>query len=472
MIWRRKRNEGFEWRDYVRTTILVRRKQRRQRIKDVQAAAAEKVKDAGKRSLDAGLAGARSAGTGLGAGLKKMGSAIASGTVVLATTTATWAVRAARGIGSAIGYAAAGLWSAATAAAGGLARRVGEPLAPILEPLLDRAREPTPNLVLKVVALLAGLGTAYRAWTFGFDGDSIFAALLFAVATGVLLLAYLTDPWRIRRTSERESLLARLRGHEFELPGQRRFSAASMGLAILGLVAVTGAGAALYRYGSPISFAGLTSPSAPVTTGALPDADPYKLEGRATALTGDTLRIAGTNVLLDGIEAPEGTQSCGRANGSWRCGAAAKEALSGIVRGRRVTCDILGEEETVKRARCYVGDEDVAAGLVRKGNVFADGGFWGSYSGLENEAKEQKVGLWAGEAERPQDYRDKRWEEAKKAAPEGCPIKGAIRFGERTYVLPWAPSYDGLKLRTSRGERWFCSENEAEAAGFSRGARS
>lgn len=468
MIWRRKRNEGFEWSDYVRTTILVRREQRRQRIKDVQAAAAEKVKDAGKRSLDAGLSGARSAGTGLGVGLKRAGSAIASGSVVLATAAAALAVRA----GSAVGYAAAavmgGLWSTATA----FGRRVGEPLGPVLEPLLERAREPRPNLALKVVALLAGLGTAYRAWTFGFDGDSVFAAVLFALTAGILLLAYLTDPWRSRRTSERESLLARLRGHEFELPGQRRFSAANAGLAIAGLVAVAGAGTALYHYGSPISFAGLTSSSAPVTTGALPDADPYKLEGRATALTGDTLRIAETNVLLDGIEAPEGTQSCQRTSGTWRCGAAAKEALAGIVRGRRVTCDILGEEESTKRARCYVGGEDIAAELVRKGSVFADGGFWGSYAGLEGEAQTQKAGLWAGDAERPQDYRDKRWEEAKKAAPEGCPIKGSIRSGARTYVLPWAPSYDSLKLRTSRGERWFCSESEAEAAGWNRGSRS
>jgi hypothetical protein len=113
---------------------------------------------------------------------------------------------------------------------------------------------------------------------------------------------------------------------------------------------------------------------------------------------------------------------------------------------------------------------DIAETLVRKGHVFADGGFWGSYSGVESEAETQKVGLWAGEAERPQDYRDKRWEEARKAAPEGCPIKGSIRSGERTYVLPWAPSYESIRLRTSKGERWFCSESEAEAAGWTRGS--
>src|SRR5690606_25796115 len=70
LLWWRKRNEGFEWRDYVRTTILVRREQRRKRLKDVQAAAAAHVKDASRRGLDAGVHGARSAGTGTWSGLK------------------------------------------------------------------------------------------------------------------------------------------------------------------------------------------------------------------------------------------------------------------------------------------------------------------------------------------------------------------------------------------------------------------
>jgi hypothetical protein len=137
-----------------------------------------------------------------------------------------------------------------------------------------------------------------------------------------------------------------------------------------------------------------------------------------------------------------------------------------------VSCDVLGEEANAKRARCYVAGDDIAATLVRKGSVFATGGFWGSYASVQSEAEEEKVGLWAGEADRPQDYRDKRWEEAKKAAPDGCPIKGPIRSGGRVYVLPWAPSYDSIRLRASRGERWFCSESEAEAAGWTRGSQS
>ncbi len=145
-----------------------------------------------------------------------------------------------------------------------------------------------------------------------------------------------------------------------------------------------------------------------------------------------------------------------------------KDALAALVRNRRVACDVLDDSTPATRARCFVGGNDVAEELIKKGSVFSSGGFLSRYSGIEGEAQEQKVGLWAGEAARPQDYRDKRWEEAKKSAPDGCPIKGRVRSGSRTYVLPWAPGYDGIKLKTSRGERWFCSESEAENAGWSR----
>jgi len=78
-----------------------------------------------------------------------------------------------------------------------------------------------------------------------------------------------------------------------------------------------------------------------------------------------------------------------------------------------------------------------------------------------------KAGLWVGgEAERPSDFRAKVWEEAKRRAPEGCPIKGLVTGRERVYVLPWAPDYERGRIQKARGERWFCSEQEALAAGW------
>ena len=48
-----------------------------------------------------------------------------------------------------------------------------------------------------------------------------------------------------------------------------------------------------------------------------------------------------------------------------------------------------------------------------------------------------------------------------------CPIKGNINEkGERIYHVPGDQWYSSTKLDVSKGERWFCSEKEALAAGW------
>jgi hypothetical protein len=132
-----------------------------------------------------------------------------------------------------------------------------------------------------------------------------------------------------------------------------------------------------------------------------------------------------------------------------------------------VTCSLSGTDDLGRKVGiCQEGETDLAAELVRNGDVFAETGFFSSYGSLESEAREAKVGIWRGEPERPSDYRAQKWEEAKRAAPEGCPIKGNVTHGRRVYVLPWAQGYERVKVSSSRGERWFCSENEARAAGW------
>lgn len=460
MFWWKKRNEGFEWRDYVRTTILVRREHRRQRLKDVQGAAAENVKKAGKRSVEASVSGSR-----------KAASAVWQHSRSAAGTLAAWGGRA--GHGAASGAASAARWTAAATGAlaeraGSLGQRAGQPLAPILDPLFSFLGQPRARMALAAVALLTGLGAAYRTWSFGFDADATLAAVVSAVTATLLLIAVLRDPRRAPTLRDRDSLLTRLGAKSRDALASRPEILRPNARVVVASVAALCAAAGIW-YVLPLSPA-RWSPSA--TTSALPDVDPSKLEGRAVAVTGDRLRVAGSVLTLDGIEAPEPAQQCTRKSGSWRCGAASKDTLAALVRNRRVSCDVLDDSATGKRARCYVEGNDVAEELVRKGSVFSSGGFLSRYSGIESEAQDQKIGLWSGDADRPQDYRDKRWEAAKKSAPDGCPIKGRIRSGARTYVLPWASGYDGIKLKASRGERWFCSEQEAEEAGWSRDSTS
>ena len=53
-----------------------------------------------------------------------------------------------------------------------------------------------------------------------------------------------------------------------------------------------------------------------------------------------------------------------------------------------------------------------------------------------------------------------------------CRIKGNISWsGERIYHLPGGEFYNVTRINAARGERWFCTEAEARAAGWRRSMR-
>ena len=62
--WGRKK-DGFEWHEYVRTTIKLRREDRRARLLDVKEVAADGLKYAGRASASASSSGATMAWNGL-----------------------------------------------------------------------------------------------------------------------------------------------------------------------------------------------------------------------------------------------------------------------------------------------------------------------------------------------------------------------------------------------------------------------
>lgn len=50
-----------------------------------------------------------------------------------------------------------------------------------------------------------------------------------------------------------------------------------------------------------------------------------------------------------------------------------------------------------------------------------------------------------------------------------CNIKGNVSTkGERIYHVPGQKYYSKTSIQASNGERWFCSEEEARAAGWRR----
>jgi len=57
--------------------------------------------------------------------------------------------------------------------------------------------------------------------------------------------------------------------------------------------------------------------------------------------------------------------------------------------------------------------------------------------------------------------------------PPGCFIKGNINLKtrERVYHVPGQKHYDDVTIEPGAGERWFCTEAEAEASGWRRSKR-
>ncbi len=484
MLGWRRRKDGFEWREYVRTTILVRRKNRRDRIVRAGNVAVDGLKVAGERGAAAGVVGAQALGQAakvaghqgiamgaagaqvLGHGAKvagQQGYAMsvagmrAANARIRAGLPVVWEM--AQALGRTVFSALTLLWTLLSAAA----LRVAEVLAPViaagwwrLQPALAKLRKPGVTAVLAVVAGVAFVGSFRRIAANGFNSDIFIALVIGTVITSVLLAAWLADgaprwlaaPLRILGRG-----FARLLGALGGLAPSRATLVRGGAVAAALLVGVV-AGWLVWR-------------AAAALPSLMTDAA-STLEGRAVALSGDTLRVAGTTVTLSGIEAPVDGQTCvSETSRPWHCDAAAKTALERLLRSGRVKCDLSGSDNLGHRiGTCREGETDIAAELVRNGHVFAETGFFSAYGSLENQARTAKAGIWSGEAERPSDYRAQKWEEAKREFPEGCPIKGNVRGGRRIYVLPWARGYERVKISSRKGERWFCSEDEAVAAGW------
>lgn len=140
-----------------------------------------------------------------------------------------------------------------------------------------------------------------------------------------------------------------------------------------------------------------------------------------------------------------------------------------MVLGKDVVCDNRGNDGYGRTIGvCVVGDVEINAAMVRSGYAWSFRKYAHDYDALEDEAHSAHIGVWQAETETPWDYRERRWSFALQAVPDGrCPIKGNInRDGERIYHAPWSPWYERTKVNTQQGERWFCDEAEADAAGW------
>lgn len=127
------------------------------------------------------------------------------------------------------------------------------------------------------------------------------------------------------------------------------------------------------------------------------------LEGRVRLVDGDSFHMGSDEIRLEGIDAPEGRQMCTREGRSWACGEAARRELERLIAGRSITCDGIKRDQHGRMlAICRAGGNDLNAAMVASGMAVA---FGSRYRHLEREAEAARRGLWAGEFERPQDWR-------------------------------------------------------------------
>jgi endonuclease YncB( thermonuclease family) len=129
--------------------------------------------------------------------------------------------------------------------------------------------------------------------------------------------------------------------------------------------------------------------------------------GQAWIVDGDSLRMGGRSIRLDGIDAPEWDQTCLDAGGrTWRCGQAAKQALRERLRGQTVSCRPRATDRYGRTiAACALADgSDINAWMVRQGFAIASG-FGGVYAAEEAAAKAAKRGIWDGTFMTPASWR-------------------------------------------------------------------
>ena len=204
-----------------------------------------------------------------------------------------------------------------------------------------------------------------------------------------------------------------------------------------------------------------------------PSAARAVLAGVATVRDGDSIEIHGQAIRLYGVDAPEARQVCQRDGTEWRCGQAAAHALAEHIGRRPVTCrqrdrDRYGRPVAV----CLSAGEDVSAWLAREGWALAYRRYASDYVAEEATAQAAKRGLWSGTFTPPWEWRERQREQAALSSgrvPGACRIKGNVsRNGSRIYHLPGDRGYAETRIDPARGERWFCSEAEARAAGWRR----
>jgi endonuclease YncB( thermonuclease family) len=222
------------------------------------------------------------------------------------------------------------------------------------------------------------------------------------------------------------------------------------------------------------------------------------LAANPTVKDGATLQFAGATYRLDGADAPALDQICIDDHADpWTCGVEARDQLIKLIGTRGVHCEDLGPDKIFPKrhaGRCTADGETTSLNhqMVRQGFALnAEPSVKGRFKDDETAARDDRRGLWRGCFVAPLEFRhgkkdgtllgaacrsdkDREIREVlfpeDPAMPPGCNIKAKFAVRARVtgnlgiYHLQGCRSYAPL----TKPDRWFCSEEDAQAAGFRR----
>lgn len=191
------------------------------------------------------------------------------------------------------------------------------------------------------------------------------------------------------------------------------------------------------------------------------------MTGVARVIDGDTLAIGEVRIRLHGIDAPEMGQPCADMRGrELACGEMSKAALSAMAVGN-MTCEARDLDRYGRIvAVCRVAGRDLNAAMVAQGAAFAYAKYSKDYVQIEARARREGRGFWRAGVQVPAQYRASKYDAPAPVAVTGCTIKGNISKSGHIYHVEGSRSYAKTRIDTTKGERWFCSEAEARAAGW------
>ncbi|TSC90339.1 MAG: micrococcal nuclease [Microgenomates group bacterium Gr01-1014_5] len=193
-------------------------------------------------------------------------------------------------------------------------------------------------------------------------------------------------------------------------------------------------------------------------------------------IDGDTIELSdNTRIRYTGVDTPE-TGDC--------YGASASKANSNLVLnkeviletdvqildkyGRKLAYVWLDPDQTGVK-NILVNEELVKQGVARVSTYPPNVKYVERFQAAEREAREGQFGLWSPDACIKREIRTEGNGSEHQGARTNneCTIKGNISSsGEKIYHTQGQRYYEKTKIEESAGERWFCSESEAESAGW------